>query len=72
MSCKCSGAYLEAATGWPIPSIYLTRINLYARDKRVLGLYLAKFSELACRDNGMMVVGEKSQNGAEKAPRGDT
>ena len=47
MSCKCLGAYLEAATGWPIPSIYLTRIDLYARDKRVLGLYLAKFSELA-------------------------
>lgn len=39
--------YLKAATGWPIPSIYLTRIDLYARDKRVLGLYLAKFSELA-------------------------
>jgi hypothetical protein len=47
MSCRCLGAYLKAATGWPIPSIYLTRIDLYARDKRVLGLYLAKSSELA-------------------------
>jgi hypothetical protein len=42
MSGKCSGAYLEAATGWPISSIYSARIDLYARYKRGVGLVLGE------------------------------
>jgi hypothetical protein len=63
MSGKCSGAYLAAATGRPISSIQLELIS--TRDTReALGLYLVKFSELTCRDDGMMVAGEKKPKGS--------
>jgi hypothetical protein len=66
----CHASARELASRQPLDGRFHQSIQLElisTRDTReVLGLYLAKFSELTCRDDGMMVAGEKSQKGVEE------